>query len=353
VTQTADHLASAREAAAGKVVFVGAVHEAEPILAGLLSAGANVATVVTVPPERAGRLAGYVDLARQASAHDVPVMYTTDINAPDDVARLRKVAPDLLVVTGWTRLIRDELLAVPTHGCVGFHASMLPVNRGRAPVNWAILRGEAVTGNTMMLLSPGVDTGDIVDQREVSITPEDTCATVYAKAAAAGADMLIEHLPALLAGAAPRRKQSHIHTDLLPKRTPEMGVTDWNRSPRAVHDWIRALTHPYPGAFTHLHGRTIMLWRSEVPRPGDPVAPPGVLVGAEADGVRVGTGTGSLVVTRVSDEDGPEESGAGWYRRLRLAPGAQFAAVDEATSRWVLGLGPQPAAESTSGGVPA
>jgi methionyl-tRNA formyltransferase/O-antigen/teichoic acid export membrane protein len=342
VTQTVDCRESTPETAGGKVVFVGAVHEAEPILESLLLASASVVTVVTVPPESGGRLAGYVDLAPLASAYDVPVMYTTDVNAPQDVERLRRLAPDLLVVTGWTRLIRDELLAVPSHGCVGFHASMLPKNRGRAPVNWAILRGEHTTGNTMMLLSPGVDTGDIVDQRSVSIEPDDTCGTVYAKAAAVAAEMLVEHLPSLFAGAAPRRSQSHIHSDVLPKRTPKMGITDWNRPAGAVHDWIRALTHPYPGAFSYLDGHKVMLWRSEVPGPNEPVGPPGMLLGTEGDGVRVGTGDGSLLVTCVSDEDGPAQSAADWYRRQEVAPGTTFAEVDEATSRWALGLGPAP-----------
>ena len=136
-----------------------------------------------------------------------------------------------MVVTGWTRLLSAELLGVPAHGVVGFHASLLPRYRGRAPVNWAILRGEAGTGNTMMYLDACTDTGDIIDQQAVPIAPDDTCATVYAKVGEAGAAMLGRHLRALLDGTAPRRAQGPADGPPLPKRTPGMGITDWTGLP--------------------------------------------------------------------------------------------------------------------------
>jgi methionyl-tRNA formyltransferase len=321
----------------GRVVFVGAVHEAEPALRALLGTGVEVAGVFTLGPRLAARTSGFVDLEPLAAAHGVPVLRTENLNHPDEVERVRALAPDLIVAVGWTRLLGDELLTIPPRGCVGFHASMLPRDRGRAPVNWAIIRGDTGTGNTMMFLASGADVGDIVDQRPVSIEPDDTCGTVYAKVGAAGAAMLRMHLPALLDGTAPRRPQGESPTPNLPKRTPDMGITDWSRTPRAVHDWIRALTHPYPGAFSFLAGRKLLLWRSE--RPGqEPAGEPGLLLGCEGEALRVGTGGGSLRLLRVQDEDRPEESAATWYRRQRLSPGTRFDPVDAATAEWALGL---------------
>ena len=157
----------------GRILFVGAVHEAEPALRSVLNAAAEVVGVYTFSEKVASRTAGFVDLEPLAREAGVPVFRTANLNSPKGIQRVRELAPDLVVAVGWTRLLGDELLAIPPRGCVGFHASLLPRHRGRAPVNWAILRGERETGNTMMFLAPGADTGDIIDQRPVTIDPDD------------------------------------------------------------------------------------------------------------------------------------------------------------------------------------
>jgi methionyl-tRNA formyltransferase len=327
----------------GRVVFVGAVHEAVPALGMLLASKAEVAEVITLPAERAATTAGFVDLEPIAARFGVPVRRCADINAAESVARIRALRPDLIVVTGWTRLLSPELLAVPRRACVGFHASMLPSNRGRAPVNWAILRGERVTGNTMMYLAADADAGDIIDQRLVRIKSADTCASIYAKVGAAGAVMLHRHLAGLLAGAAPRRRQERSGQPMLPKRTPEMGITDWNRPARAIHNWIRALTLPYPGAFTFLGDQKVMLWSSDAPsRRRQQAAGPGRILRFERDGVRVSTAQGSLLITSMSAPGGQPSPAAGWARVMGMREGDRFCPVSPATARWALGLGPRP-----------
>jgi len=325
-----------------RVVFVGAVHEAVPALGVLLDSEAEIAEVVTMPAERAASTSGFVDLAPLARAHGIAVRRCVDINSAESVRQVRERRPDLMVVTGWTRLLSAELLGVPSHGVVGFHASLLPRYRGRAPVNWAILRGEAMTGNTMMYLDAGADTGDIVDQRSVPITLDDTCATVYAKVGQAGADMLRRHLRALLDGTAPRRPQGPAVGPPLPKRTPEMGITDWNRPARAVHDWIRALSWPYPGAFAFLADRKVMLWASAVGGRCAGVAA-GQVLGWDAGGVRVGTADGFLLLTAMSDGRDAPGPAASWAERNGLRPGDRFEPVRAETAAWALGLGPKPA----------
>lgn len=330
-----------------RLVFAGAVHEAEPALRALLESQCEISAVVTAPRSAAVRLCGFVDLAPLARQHGVPVVRTTDINEPAIVDRIRAWKPDLLVVIGWSRLIGPELLGLPPRGCVGCHASLLPAHRGRAPVNWSIIRGETCTGNTLMLLGAGADTGDIVDQRAIPIGPEDTCTTVYAKVGAVGADMLRTHLPALLAGTAPRRPQRG-QGDVLPKRTPAMGITDWTRPGQAIHDWIRGQTRPYPGAFTRLHGEQLMLWQSRRPADDDrpaTLAPPGTVVRVAPDGMTVATGDGFLAVTEICRPGQPAQPVTTWCREMGIGPGTRFDPVDPATASWALGLGPRPTVE--------
>jgi methionyl-tRNA formyltransferase len=326
----------------GRVIFVGAVHEAVPALGALLGSGAEIVEVVTLPVERSASTSGFVDLEPLALAHGIAVRRCADINSAESVRHVRELRPDLMVVTGWTRLLSAELLGVPPRGVIGFHASLLPRYRGRAPVNWAILRGETVTGNTMMYLDAGTDTGDIIDQQTVPITPRDTCATVYARVGEAGADMLRRHLPGLLDGTAPRRPQGPGEGPPLPKRTPEMGITDWNRPDRAVHDWIRALTLPYPGAFTFIAGRKLMLWASAVDdsRAGRAA---GEVLGYDKDGVRVATAHGVIMLTSVSDVGDAPEPALAWASRNGLRPGDEFEPVPPGTAAWALGRGPRPA----------
>jgi methionyl-tRNA formyltransferase len=327
---------------AGRVAFVGAVHEAVPALGVLIDSGAEITEVVTLPAERAAATSGFVDLEPLARTHGIAVRRCADINSAESVQRVRELRPDLMVVTGWTRLLSAELLGVPPRGVIGFHASLLPKFRGRAPVNWAILRGEAETGNTMMMLDAGTDTGDIVDQQTVAITPDDTCATVYAKVGEAGAEMLRRQLPGLLAGTAPRRPQGRADGPPLPKRTPGMGITDWNRPARAVHERIRALTWPYPGAFTFNGDQKIMLWAA-APEGASAARRPGEVLGCGEDGVRVATADGTILLTSASDPGDPPGPASAWAARSGLRPGVRFEPVPPETAAWALGLGPKPA----------
>ncbi len=333
----------------GRILFIGAVHEARPALRVLLASPlVTIVAVITATQRGLDRLAGAVDLATLARSADVPVIRTDDVNAPEIVTTVRELAPDLLVVVGWTRLIGRALLCVPRRGCVGFHASLLPAHRGRAPVNWAILRGETITGNTMMMLDPGADTGDIVDQRSVPIGPEDDCRTVYHKVGEAGADMLATHLPSLLAGTAPRVRQNPDDGDVLPKRTPEMGVIDWSQPAGAVHDWVRALTLPYPGAFGAIDGQRVMIWATQPPlppplRPGRAEAP-GTILGLESSGVSVAAGTGPVVVTRMSTPGERPEPALNWCLANGIRSGMRFEPVPADLARWSRGEGPRPRA---------
>ncbi len=326
-----------------RVVLVGAVHEARAAFESLAThPDVALAGVVTLTDEAAGRVSGFVDLGASAGEYDVPVLRVSDVNAPESVTAIGELHPDLLAVVGWTRLIGDELLAMPRAGCVGFHASLLPYGRGRAPVNWSILRGDPVAGNTMMLLNAGVDTGLVVDQRATPIYLDDTCASVYDRVARLGGVMLHDNVLPLLEGRATARAQDPSRATTFPKRTPAMGVTDWRLTPVEVHNWIRALTQPYPGAFTLLAGAQVMLWASEPPMRHSAAGADGQVLELSPEGMRVAAGGGSLLVTSVGAAGHPPQRPVEAADALGLRVGARFELPDEATSLWARGLGPRP-----------
>ena len=305
---------------APRVLFVGAVVEGHRCLEALIDAGERVDAIVSLDPALASVTSGWVSFDDLAGRLGVPNLTVRDLNRPESVVQVAALAPDLIVVIGWTRLLGPELLKIPRLGAVGFHASLLPRYRGRAPVNWALINGERETGNTMFFLDEGVDTGDVIDQRRIPITDDDDCATLYEKVAASGTAMLLEHLPALKDGRAPRISQDHSLATVMPKRRPEDGRIDWTKGRRRLFDWVRALTHPYPGAFSELDGRRLFVWSA---RPGsaagpEPVSdtPPGIVVARPDGSVHVTTGDGTLELLRVQWQDGPEGDAAAILRSL-------------------------------------
>jgi methionyl-tRNA formyltransferase len=169
---------------------------------------------------------------------------------------------DLAVVLGWYYLIPAEALAVCEKGWVAIHGSLLPRYRGMAPINWAIINGESKTGATLFYLDSGVDTGDIIAQGPVAITPQDTCATLYAKITTTSVQLLHNFLQLVATGHAPRLPQDHAQATVYPRRRPEDGLIDWTQSSQKIYDFIRAQTKPYPGAFTYADGNKVTIWKA-------------------------------------------------------------------------------------------
>lgn len=328
-------LSNGRAAGPARVVVIGAVHEALPVLEAVIGSDlVTLAGVLTLTRRGTRSVSGAVDLQSAAVRAGAEVLRDDDPNSARALAWVGMLEPDLLVVVGWSQLIGSTLLAMARCGCVGFHASLLPRDRGHAPVNWAILRGESRTGNTMMLLDRHADTGDIVAQTVIPIGPDDTCATVYAEVGRSGARMLLEHLPALLDGSVRRTPQTCDGGEMLPRRVPDMGITDWTRSRREVHDWVRALTKPYPGAFTLLGGRRVMVWETRLESEPGPWGGPGEILRADRDGIQVGVGDGSILVTRVSEVGRSPRHARRWLFQARVPVGAVFEPVAPDIAQW-------------------
>ena len=295
-------------------MFVGAHQEAQRPFEHLITTGESLAGLFTLEPESLKKMSGGVDLSGMAQAMGIEVKRGSNVNAPEAAEWIRSLEPDVLLVVGWTQLLKPELLGIPRMACLGFHASLLPKYRGRAPVNWAIIHGETETGNTMIVLEPGADVGDIVSQRRIPIAFEDDCKTIYDKVSVTECEMLDEILPLIREGRMPRRKQDSRLATVMPKRKPEDGLVDWNWDSMRLYNWVRALTRPYPGAFSFLSGRKVTIWRAGVDF--DTASPQGsagsVSVGSDGNPLVV-AGDGVLKLLEVECEgaapvSGPEAS---------------------------------------------
>jgi len=314
-----------------RIIFIGAHMESRAPFLHLVEHGYNICGLVTLDSDSLRKMAGGVDLANPAEHAQIPILHVENINDPNVVAWIGEKAPDILLVIGWTQLLKADLLRVPRFACLGFHASLLPKYRGRAPVNWALIHGEICTGNTMILLEPEADTGDIVAQRTIPITEEDTCRTIYEKVGQTEVEMLQEVLPSIQKGILPRRKQDDRQATIMPKRRPEDGRIDWSRSTREIYNWIRALTEPYPGAFSMLDGKHIWIWAACADRPNfdrDGFQPGDVARDPEGWPM-VATADGWIRVLEAQLEGGPKLSGKAAAESFLLA-GTSLAEMTEA-----------------------
>jgi len=207
----------------------------------------------------------FPSVAELSRAHGIePVVMENPLDAPS-IARVRTAAPDLLFSFYYRRVLPKEMLAVPQLGAYNMHGSLLPKFRGRAPVNWAVLKGETKTGATLHVMTERADRGPIVDQEEVPIGPDDTALEVQRRVTEAAVRVLDRRLDELEAGTAKATPQDESRASRFGRRRPEDGRIDWSRPAKEVHDLVRAVTHPYPGAFTDLFGSTTFVWRTRLP----------------------------------------------------------------------------------------
>ena len=297
-----------------RIVFVGCVSEGYRSLEHLLRRGETVLCAFTLEDGLAAETSGAMRFDELTRGGGVPLVKVRNINDKEHVERILSLAPDVVLVIGWTQLLKAPILRIPRHGCIGFHASLLPRYRGRAPVNWAIIHGEEKTGNTMLLLEEGVDNGNIIAQREIPIRLEDTCGSIYDRVAETEFDMLDEVLPLIRQGRMPRRRQDAHLVTVMPRRRPEDGLIHWDWPALRIYNWIRALTHPYPGAFTWLPGRRVFVWKATLAGMNLPNVAPGEMLFSDGR-LLAGTGQGPVSLDRLQMEGEEETSGTAFALR--------------------------------------
>jgi len=246
-------------------------------------------------------------VADGARAAGIPVLFES-LRSPEGRELLQGLAPDLLLSAYYRDMIAPEVLALPPGGAFNVHGSLLPRYRGRACINWAILRGETETGATLHEMVARPDAGDVLDQEGVSITFEDTALSVSLKVADAAARILARTWPLVEGGTAPRFPQDASRASSFGRRGPEDGRMHWELSARELYNLVRAVTHPWPGAFFLLEGKKVFVWRA-FPEKGEGISPGEVLSVAP---LRVGTGRGVLRLDRVQEEGDEERDGGVW-----------------------------------------
>lgn len=282
----------------------------------LLDRGANVVAVVTHRDDP-GETIWFGSVAELATARGIPVHTPDDPNVPAFVDTIRSHRPDILFSFYYRRLLSPAILAIPPLGAINLHGSLLPKYRGRAPLNWVLVHGESVTGVTLHHMDARADHGDIIAQREVPIGIEDTALTLSRKLTAAARALLAETYPLIASGRAPRIPQDHSAATKFGRRTPADGRIDWSRSAWEIYNLIRAVTHPFPGAFTFLGATRVFLWSARPPKGHSMEAPPGTIQGiGEGGALEVATGDGVLEVLRIQPDGGPETDGATFFTAL-------------------------------------
>lgn len=227
----------------------------------LLAQGVKVPLVVT-HRDHPDELIWFDSVAELAKMHDIPVIKPDDPNAPDVADRVCGTQPDFLFSFYFRHMIGPRLLAAAKRGALNMHGSLLPKYRGRVPVNWAVIRGERETGATLHYMIDKPDAGDIVDQQAVPILPDDTASDVFRKVTVAAEWVLYRSLPLLIAGTAPHTGQDLARGTYFGGRKPEDGRIDWNASAETIHNLVRGVAPPYPGAFGTLAGKTVRILKS-------------------------------------------------------------------------------------------
>ena len=272
----------------------------EELLVACPGAGSQVAGVLTLPREAASFNSDWADLAPVAERHGVPCHHIRTLDDPAALELLRGLAPDVLLVFGWSQLVRESVLAVPPGGCIGTHPALLPAGRGRHPITWALVEGRAESGLTFFYLDEGADSGDIVWQRAFPIALEHDAADVYETVCDLGCTAVRELVPLLAAGTAPRAPQDHARATIGRKRNDADRVIHWEGPAMAAYNLIRGLARPYLGATTTLDGGELVVLRARPPLAVvPPAAPPGTVLARRGSELDIRTGDGVLTLVEI------------------------------------------------------
>jgi methionyl-tRNA formyltransferase len=270
----------------------------------LLALGAPIAALFTHQDDPHEEI-WWRSCADLATRNSIPVFSPERVDAAV-IAQVAALNPDLIYSVYYRYLLPDAILNSPPLGAFNLHGSLLPKYRGRAPVNWMIVNGEREAGLTLHHMVARADAGDIVAQRSCSIDDRDTALTLYRKLVPLGAQIIGEFHPLIVTGHAPRTKQDLTRGSYFGRRGPADGRIDWRWPARRIFNLVRAVTHPYPGAFCYAAGKKIFIWETRIANEDGTRGAPGELLGEKDGGLEIAAGQGSLVVTRAQFEDAIE-----------------------------------------------
>ena len=310
-----------------RIVFMGTPEFAVPSLEALLKSEDTVVGIVTQPdrPKGRGQQLSSSPVKVIAQRQHLPFLQPTKMKDVDFIAELSAWKPDLIAVAAFGRILPASILSLPPRGCINVHGSLLPKYRGAGPIQWAIINGETDTGITTMLMDEGMDTGAMLLQESIPISPDDTAGTLSPRLAEVGGRLLVETLVQLKAGTLSPRPQDHSRATLAPLLKKEDGVIDWSMPAASLGNRIRGLT-PWPGAYTFLKADRWTIWRATAIDEATPLAP-GQISALTKDAIYVATGRGILAIRELQPANSRRMPAAQYLAGHSLQVGMQLTGV--------------------------
>jgi len=287
---------------------MGAVESTKVALETMISNNIKPIVLVTLPLSKAYRHSDFVDLRPLADNYNIPVWEAENINDLNIIKKLRKLDIHYLLVIGWSQILKKEILELSKEGAIGYHPALLPENRGRAVIPWTIIQKKEVTGSTLFFLDEGVDSGDIIIQEAFPVALKDTATTLYQKHLDYLRIILSKVLEMMKEGELPRKPQNHKMASYCAKRRPSDGLIDWNLPAEVIWTYIRALTDPYPGAFTFYKERKLIIWKADYIEEGNFWGLPGQIQSTTEDGTLVKCGDDKFVLIKEVQFKGEERT---------------------------------------------
>ena len=308
-----------------RVVFMGTPEFAVPSLNALCDAGFDVVGVFTQPDRPAGRgnKLTACPVKQQALARGLAVYQFEKLKAPEGVAQLKALEPDVVVTAAFGQILTRELLGIPKRGTVNVHASLLPAHRGSAPINWCILDGDQQTGVTIMLTDVGIDTGDMLASVSTPIGALETAGELTERLAALGGELLADTLPEYLAGNIAPVKQDEAQASYEPMLNREMGEIDWTLSARVIANHIRGL-NPWPCAHTDMAGGRLKIYLAKPVEADSDAAPGTVIVSGPKTGLIVRCGEGALEILEMQAPGGKRMAPKAYLMGKKIDVGTRF-----------------------------
>ena len=298
-----------------RILFMGTPDFAVASLSALLAAGHEVCGVFTQPdkPKNRGMKLQASPVKEFALAHDIPVFQPVKMRDGEAMGYIRDLDPALIVVAAYGRILPDDILDYPAHGCINVHSSLLPRYRGAAPINWAILNGDKTTGVTIMHMAAELDAGDIILQGETDIGPDETAPELFDRLAALGGALLVEAVGQIERGEAARTPQTASEVTYAPMLGRELSPMDWTKPAQTLHDQVRGLL-PWPCATAEFGGIRCKVFSTAV-LDGTTDLKPGTVAEAGKDGIVMACGGGSLLRVRELQPDGKKRMAAADFLR--------------------------------------
>jgi methionyl-tRNA formyltransferase len=303
-----------------RIVFMGTPDFAVPSLEALIAAGHQVCGVFSQPDKPVGRHQNRLQptpVKTCALAHDIPVFQPVKLRDGSALALLKELAPELIVVAAYGRILPDDILALPPKGCINVHSSLLPRYRGSAPIHWAVVNGDATTGVTIMHMASELDAGDIIAQATTPIDPNETVETVHDRLARMGGELLVQVVAQLADGTAQRTPQDPAQVTYAPMLTRELSPIDWTLSAASIHNKVRGLT-PWPATSTEvISGEPIKIF-SAVETGETTGQVPGTVLSMDKHGIDISCGDGKVLrILELQAPGGKRMSAANYVNGLR------------------------------------